>query len=76
MRRGCISLGDIGCDKCHLIIPHSERYLIIEEKDGNSLSLCVKCCLENGYARYIEDRREQILTFFAEPVQSSPDRDL
>ena len=69
-------MGDIECDSCHRIIPHSERYLIIEEKDGIPLSLCVKCCLENGYARYIEDRREQVLTFFAEPVQSPPDRGL
>jgi sulfur relay (sulfurtransferase) complex TusBCD TusD component (DsrE family) len=76
MRRGCISLGNIGCDGCHLSIPHSERYLIIEEKDGVTLSLCVKCCLEKGYARYREDRREQVLTFFAEPVQSPPDTGL
>ena len=76
MRRGCISLGDIECGGCHRIIPHSERYLIIEEKEGVTLNLCVACCLERGYARYREDRREQVLTFFAEPVQSPPDTDL
>lgn len=69
-------MGNIECDGCHLSIPHSERYLIIEEKDGVTLSLCVKCCLEKGYARYREDRREQVLTFFAEPVQSPPDTGL
>lgn len=69
-------MGNIECDGCHLSIPHSERYLIIEEKDGVTLSLCVKCCLEKGFARYREDRREQVLTFFAEPVQSPPDTGL
>jgi len=34
MRRGCISLGEIQCDECHRIIPHSERYLAIDEEDG------------------------------------------
>jgi hypothetical protein len=76
MRRGCISLGDITCDGCHRIIPHSERYLIIEEKEGVNQNLCVACCLEKGYARYREDRREQVLTFFSEPVQSPPDTGL
>ena len=76
MRRGCISLGDIECGGCHRIIPHSERYLIIEEKEGVTLNLCVACCLERGYGRYREDRREQVLTFFAEPVQSPPDTGL
>ncbi|MFC1938817.1 hypothetical protein ACFLWM_01515 [Chloroflexota bacterium] len=76
MRRGCISLGDIECDGCHRIIPHSERYLIIEGKKGVTVSLCVKCCLEKGYACYREDRRERVLTFFAELVQSPPDTGL
>jgi hypothetical protein len=76
MRRGCISLGGVECDGCHQIIPHSERYLIIEGKDGVTVSLCVKCCLEKGYARYREDKREQVLTFFPEPVQSPHDTGL
>jgi sulfur relay (sulfurtransferase) complex TusBCD TusD component (DsrE family) len=72
MRRGCISLGSVECDGCHRIIPHSERYLIIEEQEGVPVTVCVRCCLERGYARYKEDRREQVLTFFPEPVQSPP----
>jgi len=77
MRRGCISLGSVKCDGCHQIIPHSERYLIIEEKkDGVTVSLCVNCCLEKGYARYREDKRERVLTFFPEPVQGPPDTGL
>ena len=75
MRRGCISLGSVNCDGCHQITPHSERYLIIEEKDGVIVSLCVACCLEKGYAGYREDRRERVLTFFPEQVPS-PDTGL
>jgi sulfur relay (sulfurtransferase) complex TusBCD TusD component (DsrE family) len=66
MRRGCISLGDVTCDGCRRIIPHSERYLIIEEEDSVAVSLCVACCLEKGYARYREDKRERVLTFCPE----------
>jgi hypothetical protein len=66
MRRGCISLGNVTCDGCHRLIPHGERYLILEEEDGAAANLCVACCLEKGYARYREDKREQVLTFFPE----------
>ncbi len=67
MRRGCISLGDVRCDGCHCIIPHSERYLAIEETEGVILRLCVDCCLNKGYARYKEEKRgEEVLTFFTE----------
>ena len=66
MRRGCISLGNVRCDGCQRIIPHAERYLVIEDPEGVTVSLCVSCCLEKGYARYREDKREQVLTFFPE----------
>jgi sulfur relay (sulfurtransferase) complex TusBCD TusD component (DsrE family) len=59
-------LGDLECDGCHQLIPHAERYLIIEEADGTTVNLCVACCLEKGYARYQEDKRERVLTFFPE----------
>lgn len=65
MHRGCISLGDVRCSECHRAIPHSERYLIIEEEDATS-HLCVDCGLKKGYARYKEDKGEQVLTFFPE----------
>ncbi len=71
MRQGCISLGDVQCDQCHRIIPHSERYLAIEEEDGveadkgKTAHYCVECALTKGYARYEEERGERILTFFS-----------
>ncbi|MFC2072765.1 hypothetical protein ACFLUU_08765 [Chloroflexota bacterium] len=70
MRQGCISLGDIQCDECHRIIPHSERYLAINEEDGAEVEngkpahYCVECALEKGYAYYNEEKGERILTFF------------
>ena len=67
MRQGCISLGEVQCDDCHRIIPHSERYLITEgRKKGVILRLCVDCCLKKGYAHYKEEKKEKVLTFFIE----------
>jgi len=67
MRQGCISLGEIQCDDCHRTIPHSERYLIIEEAEGVKLRLCADCCLKKGYAAYKEEKKgEEVLTFFVE----------
>jgi hypothetical protein len=66
MRRGCISLGNVQCDDCQRIIPHSERYLIIEETGESVLRLCENCSLAKGYAHYKEEKGERILTFFPE----------
>jgi hypothetical protein len=66
MHRGCTSLGDIKCDECQRLIPYPERYLVIDQEEGAVLRLCVDCCLSKGYARYIEEKGQQILTFFVE----------
>jgi len=67
MRQGCISLGEIQCNDCHRVIPHSERYLILEETEEAILRVCVDCCLKKGYAGYKEEKKgEQVLTFFIE----------
>ena len=73
MRQGCISLGDTQCDQCHRIIPHSERYLAIDEDgvevaEGKTAHYCVECALEKGLAYYREERGERILTFFLQPT--------
>jgi hypothetical protein len=70
MRRGCISLGEVKCDKCHKEIAIYDRYLIIEEEKGNEVdkgktsSYCVNCAVKKGYAVYKEEKGEKILTFF------------
>lgn len=72
MRQGCISLGETKCDKCHCTIPHSERYLAIDEEDGVEVEkgkiahYCVECALQKGYAYYKEEKNGRILTFFPE----------
>ena len=73
MRRGCISLGEVQCGICQRTIPHPERYLVVDEKDGvevekgESVCYCVECAIKKGYAHYREMKRRMVLTFFAEP---------
>ena len=74
MRRGCISLGETKCDECHRNIPHSERYLAIDEEDGveveeggTTAHYCIECALQKGYAYYKEEKDERILTIFPKP---------
>ena len=70
MRRGCISLGDVKCDKCQRILQIYERYLIIEEANGQEADkgetkiYCVKCATKKGYATIKEEKDEKSLTFF------------
>ncbi len=71
MRRGSISLGNIQCKECQKTIPHSERYLAVDEEDGVEVEeggkteyYCVECALKKGYAHYKEEKDERILTFF------------
>jgi hypothetical protein len=66
MREGCISLGDIKCDGCNRIIPCSERYLAIEEKQGVISRYCTECCFGKGYAHYKHEKGERVLTFLIE----------
>jgi len=69
MKRGSISLGQIKCDDCQRLLPHPERYLAIEKKDGTTERLCVDCALKRGYARYKMERGELVLTFMEEVVE-------
>ncbi|ADJ26561.1 conserved hypothetical protein [Dehalogenimonas lykanthroporepellens BL-DC-9] len=69
MRRGCISLGNIKCNACGRDINYPERYLVVDEKDGQEVEkgdqvrYCVECALAKGYAHYYEDKGERTLTF-------------
>ncbi len=72
MRQGCISLGKVQCDGCNNIIPHTERYLVVDEENGVEVEsgqkshYCLDCCLKKGYAEYREDKGVRVLTFFPE----------
>jgi hypothetical protein len=64
MNRGCMATGEVKCDSCQRILEHGERYLCIEEKEGEKQNCCVDCCLDKGYATYIKEKGEKVLTFF------------
>jgi len=68
MHRGSIAVSEINCDICGSNIEHGERYLIItdDKKEDEKQRLCVECCLNKGYAGYILEKSEKILTFFPE----------
>ncbi len=70
MNRGCIAIGEVKCDGCNRIIEHGERYLLMEEKEGEKLRLCVECCLGKGYATYVKEKGERVLTFFPTRLDS------
>lgn len=79
MNRGCVSVGEIKCDSCHSLIEPGERYLLMEDDGdegkgkgkGKKPRLCVTCCLAKGYAAYVKEKGEEILTFF--PTIINPD---
>ncbi len=72
MRRGCISLGDVSCDKCQRVLPIYARYLVVEEDEagkeadkGKQKMYCVSCARKKGYAVEKDEKGEKTLTFFA-----------
>ncbi|MFC2070917.1 hypothetical protein ACFLTB_07110 [Chloroflexota bacterium] len=71
MRRGCISSGNIQCNECQRTVPHSERYLAVEEEDriealegGETVYYCTECAIKKGYAAYKDEKDGRILSFF------------
>jgi hypothetical protein len=72
MRRGCISLGEVKCDKCRRVLPIYARYLVVEEDDGgkevekgSQKMYCAGCAQKKGYATEKDEKGEKALTFFA-----------
>lgn len=63
MIRGCIVIGELECDGCHRVMEHGEQYLLMEE-DKKKTHLCTQCALDRGYARYVKEKGEKVLTFF------------
>ena len=71
MQRGCIAIGALKCDNCNRIIEHGERYLLMgnEDDEEKRIRYCIDCCLEKGYATYIMEKGEKILSFFGEETE-------
>lgn len=65
MRRGCIAVGEVVCEKCRRVLQHPDRYLAIEE-NTKTARYCVDCALKLGYAHYKTEKGEQLISFFAE----------
>jgi len=70
MNRGCVAAGEIKCDGCQRLIEQGQRYLVMEEKEGEKMRFCVECCLIKGYASHVKEKGEQVLTFFPTIVDS------
>ena len=70
MNRGCIAVGEIRCNNCQRLIEAGERYLLLEEKEGEKSCFCVECSVAKGYAAYVKEKGEEVLTFFPVNIDS------
>jgi hypothetical protein len=70
MNCGCVAAGEIKCDGCQRLIEQGQRYLFMEEEKGEKYRFCVECCLAKGYAAYVKEKGEEVLTFFP-PIAGS-----
>ncbi len=62
-------------DICGNNIEHGERYLITGGNgEGPEKRICVNCCLEKKYAKYVVEKGEKVLTFLIdEPLPKAED---
>jgi len=70
VNRGCVAVGEIKCDNCQRLIEPGQRYLILEEKEGEKSDFCVECSVAKGYAAYVKEKGEEVLTFFPVNIDS------
>jgi hypothetical protein len=42
----------------------------VEEKEGEKSDFCVECSVAKGYAAYVKEKGEEVLTFFPVSVDS------
>ena len=73
MNRGCVAVGEIKCDNCKRLIEAGQRYLVLEEKGGNKSQFCMECSVAKGYAAYVKEKGEEVLTFFPVIIDSGAD---
>jgi ribosomal protein S26 len=72
MNRGCVAVGEIKCDNCQRLIEAGQRYLVVEKKEGEKSQFCVECSVAKGYAAYVKEKGEEVLTFFPVTIDSTP----
>ena len=73
MNRGCVAVGEIKCDNCKRLIEAGQRYLVVEKKEGEKSQFCVECAVAKGYAAYVKEKGEEVLTFFPINIDSGAD---
>jgi hypothetical protein len=73
MNRGCVAVGEIKCDNCQRLIEAGQRYLVVENKEGEKSQFCVECSVAKGYAAYVKEKGEEVLTFFPINIDSGAD---
>jgi hypothetical protein len=64
MNRGCVAVGEIKCHNCKRLIEAGQRYMIVEEEEGKKIDYCTECAVAKGYAYYMKEKGEEVLTFF------------
>jgi hypothetical protein len=64
MNRGCVAVGEIRCNNCKRLIEAGQRYMLVEEEEGKKLDYCTECAVAKGYAYYMKEKGEEVLTFF------------
>jgi hypothetical protein len=64
MNCGCVAAGDVNCNGCQRLLEQGERYLLRDGEKGGRLRFCVACSLAKGYAAYVMEKGERVLTFF------------
>ena len=70
MNRGCVAVGEVKCDNCQRLIEPGQRYLLVEETEGEMSHFCVECSLTKGLAAYVKEKGEEVLTFFPSIIGS------
>jgi hypothetical protein len=64
MNRGCVAVGEIKCNNCKRLIEAGQRYMVVEEEKGKRFDYCTECAVAKGYAYYMKEKGEEVLTFF------------
>jgi hypothetical protein len=70
MRRGCIAVGEVRCEKCQRVLEYGERYVVVDDEGGKEERFCINCSLSAGYASYKMEKEGQVITFFPKPKTS------
>jgi len=69
MNRGCVAVGEIKCDNCKRLIESGQRYLVADDEKGKRFQFCVECSVAKGFAYYVKEKGEEVLSFFPQIIE-------